>query len=89
MRKPAYCIFKNKDADQLSGNHAADQRLCFLYIDGAIPLLPKSEISSLLPHFVVVQPNLSRTWSEVTKTCFLMTQLIYNDLLMLPCKTNC
>ena len=29
MRKPAFCIFKNKDADQLRSNCAADQRLCF------------------------------------------------------------
>ena len=29
------------------GNHEADQRLYFLYIDSTIPLLPKSEISSL------------------------------------------
>ena len=29
MRKPAFCICENKDADQLRGNHEADQRLCF------------------------------------------------------------
>ena len=29
MRKPAFCIYENKDADQLHGNHVADQRLCF------------------------------------------------------------
>ena len=40
MRKPAFCICKNKDADQLPGNREADQRLCFHYIDGTIPLLP-------------------------------------------------
>ena len=44
--KPAFCICENKDADQLHGNRAADQRLCFRYIDCTIPLLPKSEISS-------------------------------------------
>ena len=27
MRKPANCICKNKDADQLRGNREADQRL--------------------------------------------------------------
>ena len=37
VRKPAFCIFENKDADQ-------DQRLCFRYTDSTIPLLPKSEI---------------------------------------------
>ena len=46
---------KNKDADQLRGNREdqlrgyreADQRLCFRYTDSTIPLLSKSEISSL------------------------------------------
>ena len=47
MRKPAYCICENKDADQLCGNREADQRLCFRYTDSTIPLLPKSEISSI------------------------------------------
>ena len=47
VRKPDICICENKDADQLRGNREADQRLCFRYIDSTIPLLPKSEISSL------------------------------------------
>ena len=47
MRKPAFCICENKDADQLRGNREADQRLCFCYIDSTIPLLPRSEISSI------------------------------------------
>ena len=51
MRKPVFCICENKDADQLRGNREADQRLCFRYTDSTIPLLPKSEISSLLPFF--------------------------------------
>ena len=33
MRKPAFCICENKDADQLRGNREADQRPCFRYID--------------------------------------------------------
>ena len=33
MRKPAFCICENKDADQLRGNREADQRLCFRYIE--------------------------------------------------------
>ena len=44
MRKPAFCICENKDADQLRGSREADQRLCFRYIASTIPLLPKSEI---------------------------------------------
>ena len=76
MRKPAFCICENKDADQLRGNREADQRLCFRYTDSTIPLLPKSEISSLLPSSVVVQPGLCGTWSGTPKTGFLRTRLI-------------
>ena len=47
VRQPAFCICENKDADQLRSNCAADQRLCFRYTDSTIPILPKSEISSL------------------------------------------
>ena len=75
MRKPAFCICKNKDADQLRGNREADQRLYFRYSDSAIPLLSKSEISSLLSSSVVVQPGLCGTWSETPKTGFLITRL--------------
>ena len=47
MRKPTFSMCENKDADQLRGDREADQRLCFRYIDSTIPLLSKSEISSL------------------------------------------
>ena len=47
MRNPTFCICENKDADQLRGNREADQRLCFRFKDSTIPLLSKSEISSL------------------------------------------
>ena len=75
MRKPVFCICENKDADQLCGNRIADQRLCFRYTDSTIPLLPKSENSSLLPSSVAVQPGLCGTWSETPKTGFLTTRL--------------
>ena len=45
MRKPAFCICENKDADQLRGNREADQRLCFRYMASTIPLLPKFKIN--------------------------------------------
>ena len=44
IRKLDFCICENKDADQL---REAEQRLCFRYTDSTIPLLHKSEISSL------------------------------------------
>ena len=40
IRKQAFCICENKDADQIHGNREADQRLCFRYIASTIPLLP-------------------------------------------------
>ena len=75
MRKTGFCICENKDADQLRGNREADQRLCFRYTDSIIPLLPKSEISSLWPFSVSAQPGLCGTWSETPKTGFLRTRL--------------
>ena len=47
VRKPDFRICENKDADHLRGNREADQRLCFHHLDSTIPLLSKSEISSL------------------------------------------
>ena len=47
MRKPAFCICKNKGADQLHSNQAADQRLCFRYIDSTISLLAKGNFKPL------------------------------------------
>ena len=67
MRKPAFCICKNKDADQL---READQSLCFHYTDSTIPLLFKSEISSFQPSSVAVQPGLCRTGSETRVLVF-------------------
>ena len=76
VRKPDICIYENKDADQLRGNREADQRRCFRHTDSAIPLLPKSEISSLGSFSVAVQPGLCGTWSETPKTGFLTTRLM-------------
>ena len=47
MRKPAFCIDKNKGVDQLHGNDAADKCLCFRYIDSTIHFIlsPKSHAS--------------------------------------------
>ena len=53
MRKPAFCICENKDADQLRGSREADQRLCFRYTGSTISLLRKYEISSLQPSSVL------------------------------------
>ena len=41
VRKRAFCICEKKGADQLRGNHVADQPLCFRYTDSTIPQLTK------------------------------------------------
>ena len=64
MRKPCFCLCKNKGADQLRSNCEADQRLCFRYTDSTIPLLPKSKISSIYLSSVVAQTGLCQTRSE-------------------------
>ena len=63
---------ENKDADQLRGDREADQRLCFRHTDSTIPLLPTSEISSLLPSSVAVQPGLCQTLPRGYKTFFML-----------------
>ena len=67
MTKHDFCICEHKDA--------AEQGLCFPYLNSTIPLLPKSEISSLLPFSLAVQLGLCQSWSEIPKTGFLATQL--------------
>ena len=76
MRKPAFCICENKDADQLRGDREADQRLYFRYKDSTIPVLSKSEISSLYRSSIDEQPGLCRTWTETPKTGILRTRLL-------------
>ena len=76
MRKPEFCICDNKGADQLRGDHSAEQRLRFRYIDvvRTIPLLSKSEISSS----VAVQPGLCQTGFLVT--CHLIVNMTISAL---------
>ena len=51
MRKPACCIYENKDADQLRSNCADDQRLCLRCTD--------SKSLYYQPSSVAAQPGLS------------------------------
>ena len=81
--KPTFCICKNKDADQLRGIREADQCLCFRNTDITIPLLPKSEFSSLLPSSVTVKLGLCQTRSENLKTAFLMAWIICASILII------
>ena len=56
-----FAYVKNKDADQLCSNCTADQCLCFRLSDSTISLHLKSEISSFLPTFVIVQTSSFQT----------------------------
>ena len=82
MRKTAVCICKIKGADQLCSNCAADQHLCFCFIDSTIPLLSITKISSLQPSSVVVQPSLCQAWWKTQKTGFRVTWLKVPSLLL-------
>ena len=64
MRKPAFCIYENKGADQLRYNRAADQCLCFRYTS-------TSNIRNFEPLTIFL-------WLYNPKTCFLMTRLKKN-----------
>ena len=57
MRKPDFCICENRDADLPRCDREADQRLCFRYMDSAIPLLPKSEIQARFLSDLVRNPE--------------------------------
>ena len=73
--KTGFLHMRKQKRGQLRGNREANQSLCFRCTDSTIPLLPQSEISSLFPSSVAVQPGLCRTWSETLKTGFLTTRL--------------
>ena len=47
MGKPTLSVGENKGTDQLRSNCEADQRHCFRYANSTIPVLSKSNISSL------------------------------------------
>ena len=69
MSKPAFCICEIKGADQVRDNRAADQHFCFRFIDSAILLLPKFDISSHSHFFVDVT-------DMIDDKCFIVTRLI-------------
>ena len=79
VRKPAFCICENKDANKLRSSCAADQRLCFCYIDSTDPLFSKSEISSLKASSVAVHLVCVGPGRETPKTGFLTMRLILFD----------
>ena len=96
MRKPAFCICENKDADQLRSNREADQRLCFRHTDSTIPLLPKSEIQASnhlvwLYSLVCVEPGRKpedRFSHNEAHVMFVTSDLLLEPVISLICKTT-
>ena len=77
MRKPDFCLCKNKGTDQLCSNCEADQRLYLRYMDSIIPPLSIPKVSRFKLSYVTLQTGLCRTWWEIPKTGFLALRLIY------------
>ena len=67
----------NKGADQRAHPRILISAFVIHCLDSMIPLVSMSEISSLYIASVAVQGVLSLTWSEIPKTGFLMTRLMY------------
>ena len=68
MRKPAFAYAKTKRQISCALTAQLISALCFCYIDSTNPLFPNSEISSLLPSSMAVQPGLCRTCSKTAIT---------------------
>ena len=65
----------NKGADQPAHLHCLISAFVVHCLDDIIPLVSKSEISSLCLASVAVQAGLSLPWSQTSKTGFLMMRL--------------
>ena len=71
MRKRIFACAKTKTQISFAVTAKLISAFGFRYTDSTIPLLPKSEISSLQPSSEAVQSGLCRTWSETPKTSFI------------------
>ena len=89
VRKPAFCICKNKDADQLHVNSEADQCLCFRYKDSTLPLLPKYENFKPLVILCGCTAWFVTDQLENQNVSFLVTRLIYNFVTTSNYKSQC
>ena len=68
MRESAFYVCENKGIDQMSGNHTAEERLPFCYIDNTSTLLHESEIPNLRSSSMFVQPYLCQSRSVTSNT---------------------
>ena len=68
MRGHAFCILENKGADQLSGYRAADQHICFHYVDSTSPLKFQASRHLLLSYSQVCVGNPEDRFSHEAAT---------------------
>ena len=81
MRKPVYAVCEQQRRRSACASAQSDQRLYFRCLDSMIPLVSTSEISSLHLVSVAAQAGLCLTWSQTTKTGFLVTRRNYKSCL--------
>ena len=72
----------NKGADQPAHPRSLISAVVFRCLDNIIPLVSVSEISSLYLASLAAQPGLCLTWSQTTKTRFLVTRPIWSRSLL-------
>ena len=77
MRKPVMPYGNNKGTDQPAHQHSLISAFVVRCLDCTIPLVSISKISSLYVASVAAQASLSLTWSQIPKTGFLVTRLIW------------
>ena len=80
MRKPVFALCEQHRRRSACASMQSDQHLCCRSIDSIIPVVTMYKISRLWLVSVIVQTNLSLTWSQTPKTGFLMMKLIYRGL---------
>ena len=76
MRKPVMPYANNKGADQPAHPRSLISAFVIRCLDSIISLVSISEISSLYLASVATQAGLCLTWSQTSKTDFLVTRLI-------------
>ena len=76
MRKPVLPYANNKGADKPAHPHSLISAFIVRILDSIIPLVSRSKISRLYLASEAAQPGLRFTWSETSKTGFLVTCLI-------------
>ena len=75
MRKPVYAICEQQRRRSACASAQSDQHFVVRCLDGVIPLVSISEISSFYLASVAEQAGLCLTLSKTPKTGFLVTRL--------------